>query len=60
MFTYLFQVIVPAAGLRGYLDASDFESWLKHVEVTRQGQKENVRKCIVQGQVIYNANLIPH
>ena len=36
----LFQVLVPAAGIRGFLDASEYGTWLKHFQSITQGDEE--------------------
>ena len=56
----LFQVFVPTAGVRGFLDASDYETWIKHVQsnaaaTTSAGQNDeltpNVKHILLGGQV---------
>ena len=58
----LFQVFVPSAGVRGFLDASDYETWIKHVQsnaaaapTTSAGQNDqltpNVKHVLLAGQV---------
>ena len=56
----LFQVFVPSAGVRGFLDASDYETWIKHVQsapaaTTSAGQNDqltpNVKHILLSGQV---------
>ena len=56
-----FQVFVPSAGVRGFLDASDYETWIKHVQsnaaaaTTSAGQNDqltpNVKHILLGGQV---------
>ena len=51
----LHQVYVPSVGVRGFLDASDYETWLKHLQsISRpDGLKEspNVKNVLIAGQV---------
>ena len=46
-----FQVLVPSAGIRGFLDASEFGSWLKYVR--RSKEKQNMRHSLLGGQIFY-------
>ena len=48
------QVLVPAAGIRGFLDASEYGTWLKHFQSISQGDeesKQNVKHFLLAGQV---------
>ena len=49
-----FQVLVPAAGIRGFLDASEYGTWLKHFQSISQEDeetKQNVKHFLLAGQV---------
>ena len=46
----LLQVLVPSAGIRGFLDASDFPTWLKFV---RRSSRSNLRHVLLGGQIFY-------
>ena len=46
-----FQVLVPSAGIRGFLDASEFGTWLKYVR--RSKDKQNMRHALLGGQIFY-------
>ena len=49
-----FQVLVPTAGIRGFLDASEYGTWLKHFQLISQGDeasKQNVKHFLLAGQV---------
>lgn len=48
---FILQVLVPAAGIRGFLDASEFGTWLKHFQ--RSEQKQNIKHFLVGGQIYY-------
>ena len=51
---FIFQVLVPAAGIRGFLDASEYGTWLKHfqsVSQTDDDTKQNVKHFLLAGQV---------
>ena len=52
----IFQVLVPAAGIRGFLDASEYGTWLKHfqsVSLNDDETKQNVKHFLLAGQVNY-------
>ena len=52
-----FQVLVPAAGIRGFLDASEYGTWLKHFQSISQEDeetKQNVKHFLLAGQVRKN------
>ena len=49
----LFQVLVPSAGIRGFLDATEFGTWLKFVK--RNKEKANMRHVLLGGQIFYEA-----
>ena len=46
------QVLVPSAGIRGFLDASEFGTWLKFVR-RDGGAAANVRHVLLGGQIFY-------
>ena len=46
-----FQVLVPSAGIRGFLDASEFGTWLKYVR--RSKEKHNMKHSLLGGQIFY-------
>ena len=51
---FVLQVLVPAAGIRGFLDASEYGTWLKHFQSISQGveeSKQNVKHFLLAGQV---------
>ncbi len=51
------QVLVPAAGIRGFLDASEYGTWLKHFQSISQGDeesKQNVKHFLLAGQVSWS------
>ena len=51
---FIFQVLVPAAGIRGFLDASEYGTWLKHFQSVSQSDddtKQNVKHFLLAGQV---------
>ena len=51
---FVLQVLVPAAGIRGFLDASEYGTWLKHFQSISQGDeesKQNVKHFLLAGQV---------
>ena len=43
--------MVPSAGIRGFLDASEFGTWLKFVR--RQKEKQNLKHILLAGQIFY-------
>ena len=43
---------MPSAGIRGFLDASDFPTWLKFV---RRSSRSNLRHVLLGGQIFYQA-----
>ena len=45
-------MLVPSAGIRGFLDASEFGTWLKFVRRT-SGVRSNVRHVLLGGQIFY-------
>jgi hypothetical protein len=45
------QVSVPSLGLHGFLDASDYDTWMKHVECAADKQQANVVNVLAAGQV---------
>ena len=45
------QVLVPSAGIRGFLDASEFGTWLKFVRTNRE--KHNMKHVLLGGQIFY-------
>jgi hypothetical protein len=45
---------VPSAGIRGFLDATDFGTWLKYVRRGR-ADRQNVRHVLLAGQIFYEA-----
>ena len=49
------QVLVPTAGIRGFLDASDYGTWLKYIREARADEegKSNVRHFLLAGQIYY-------
>ena len=47
-------MLVPSAGIRGFLDASDFGTWLKFVRRGR-ADRQNVRHVLLAGQIFYEA-----
>ena len=51
------QVLVPTAGIRGFLDASDYGTWLKYIREAKAdediGGKSNVRHFLLAGQIYY-------
>jgi hypothetical protein len=47
----LFQVLVPSAGIRGFLDASEYGTWLKHFQSAQDEAKQNVKHLLIAGQV---------
>ncbi len=48
------QVLVPSAGIRGFLDATEFGTWLKYVRRGRP-ERQNVRHVLLAGQIFYEA-----
>ncbi len=46
-----FQVLVPSAGIRGFLDASEYGTWLKHFQSSQDESKHNVKHLLLAGQV---------
>ena len=44
---------MPAAGIRGFLDASEFGTWLKHFQSSSKMDKQNVKHFLLAGQVRY-------
>jgi hypothetical protein len=51
---FLSQVLVPSAGIRGFLDATEFGTWLKYVRRGRP-ERQNVRHVLLAGQIFYEA-----
>ena len=51
-FNSFFQVLVPTAGIRGFLDASEFGTWLKHFQ-SHKMEKQNVKHFLLGGQVSF-------
>lgn len=52
------QVLVPTAGIRGFLDASDYGTWLKYIREAKTDDdvisgKSNVRHFLLAGQIYY-------
>ena len=45
------QVLVPSAGIRGFLDASEFGTWLKFVRTNKE--KHNMKHVLLGGQIFY-------
>ena len=52
------QVLVPSAGIRGFLDASEFGTWLKFVRTKRE--KHNMKHVLLGGQIFYETVIIPY
>ena len=48
------QVLVPAAGIRGFLDASEFGTWLKHFQSSNKMDKHNIKHFLLAGQVRFD------
>jgi hypothetical protein len=51
IFICYFQVLVPSAGIRGFLDASEYGTWLKHFQSAQDESKHNVKHLLLAGQV---------
>jgi len=49
------QVLVPAAGIRGFLDASEFGTWLKHFQCSSKMEhsRQNIKHFLLGGQIYY-------
>ena len=50
------QVLVPTAGIRGFLDASDYGTWLKYIREAKADDdvgRSNVRHFLLAGQIYY-------
>jgi hypothetical protein len=47
----MFQVLVPSAGIRGFLDASEYGTWLKHFQSHPDENRHNVKHLLLAGQV---------
>ena len=45
---------MPSAGIRGFLDATEFGTWLKYVRRGRP-ERQNVRHVLLAGQIFYEA-----
>lgn len=45
-------MLVPAAGIRGFLDASEFGTWLKHFQ-SSNNQSQNLKHFLLGGQIYY-------
>jgi hypothetical protein len=43
--------LVPSAGIRGFLDASEYGTWLKHFQSAQDETKHNVKHLLLAGQV---------
>ena len=43
--------MVPVAGIRGFLDATDFSTWLKYFRSCKD--KQNVKHSLLAGQIFY-------
>jgi ecotropic virus integration site 1 protein len=56
-FQFDFQVLVPSAGIRGFLDASEYGTWLKFFREAKEESplagKKNVRHFLLAGQIYY-------
>ena len=50
---FFFQVLVPSAGMRGFLDASEFGTWLKFIR--RDKSKQNLKHILLAGQIFYES-----
>ena len=49
-------MLVPTAGIRGFLDASDYGTWLKYIREAKDdddGSRSNVRHFLLAGQIYY-------
>jgi hypothetical protein len=46
-----FQVLVPSAGIRGFLDASEYGTWMKHFQSVADDSNQNVKHLLLAGQV---------
>ena len=44
-------MLVPNAGIRGFLDASELGTWLKFIR--RNKEKQNLRHVLLAGQIFY-------
>ena len=48
---------MPTAGIRGFLDASDYGTWLKYIREAKDdddgGSRSNVRHFLLAGQIYY-------
>ena len=47
---------MPTAGIRGFLDASDYGTWLKYIREAKADDdigKSNVRHFLLAGQIYY-------
>ncbi len=42
---------MPSAGVRGFLDASEYGTWLKHFQSTQDEGKQNIKNILIAGQV---------
>ena len=47
----MLQVLVPSAGIRGFLDASEFGTWLKFVRTCKE--RPNMKHLLLGGQIFY-------
>ena len=47
----LLQVLVPSAVIRGFLDASEYGTWLKHFQSAQDDENQNVKHLLIAGQV---------
>ena len=45
---------MPAAGIRGFLDASEFGTWLKHFQSSNKMDKHNIKHFLLAGQVRFD------
>ncbi len=46
-------MLVPSAGIRGFLDASEYGTWLKFFRPCDDEEKKNVRHFLLAGQIYY-------
>lgn len=51
---------MPSAGIRGFLDASEFGTWLKYVRTSKE--KYNMKHILLGGQIFYETvkEIAPH
>lgn len=52
-------MLVPAAGIRGFLDASEFGTWLKHFQCSHKSSSpSNLKHFLLAGQIYYETTRI--